>query len=149
MSVAMLVTTVVPTGKVLPLGGTLTTPPARPQLSVGSVTVKVTLLRLHWPGSATRFILVGQTSTGGSVSRTVTVKVHRLCRPWMSVAMLVTVGVPTRTVLPLGGTLTTGPAKPQLSVGGVTVKVTLLRLHWPASATRFIFVGETCHGGPG
>src|SRR3974377_2462957 len=126
MSVAMLVTTVVPTGKVLPLGGTLTTPPARPQLSVGSVTVKVTLLRLHWTASATRFILVGKTTTGVSVSRPFTVKVHRLWIPWMSVAMLVTTVVPPGKVLPLGGTLTTPPAIPQLSVGSVPVKATLL-----------------------
>ena len=49
---------VVPTGKVLPLGGTLTTL-TEPQLSVAPTT-KVTLLLLHWPASADRTMLVGQ-----------------------------------------------------------------------------------------
>ena len=44
-SVAVLVTIVVPIGKVLPLGGTVTTL-AEPQLSEAA-TVKVTLLLLH------------------------------------------------------------------------------------------------------
>ena len=45
LSVAVLVTMVVPRGKVLPLGGTLTTW-TEPQLSF-AVTENVTLLRLH------------------------------------------------------------------------------------------------------
>ena len=44
-SVAILVTTVVPRGKVLPLGGILTTVTPG-QLSL-AVTTKITLLRLH------------------------------------------------------------------------------------------------------
>ena len=57
---AVLVTMVVPTGKVLPLGGKLTTL-TEPQLSVAATT-KVTLLLLHWPASAARTMLVGQRS---------------------------------------------------------------------------------------
>ena len=54
---------VVPTGKVLLLGGTLTTL-AEPQLSVAPTT-KVTLLLLHWPASALTCTFVGQTIIGG------------------------------------------------------------------------------------
>src|SRR6185436_11280452 len=71
-SVAMLVTVVVPMGKVLPLGGRLTTLTAPAQLSV-AVTTKVTLLRAHWPGSASRTrLFVGQLIVGPSVSFTIT-----------------------------------------------------------------------------
>ena len=61
-SVTMLVTVVTPTGKVLPLGGVLTTVTA-PQLSAAP-TVKVTLLRLQRPASAVRFKLLGHEITG-------------------------------------------------------------------------------------
>src|ERR1043166_6406121 len=61
LSVAMLVTIVTPTGKVLPLDGTLTTLVTL-QLSA-ALTTKVTLLRLQWPGSAVlkKFFLGGGT----------------------------------------------------------------------------------------
>ena len=68
-----MVTIVTPTGKVLPLAGILTRF-VTVQLSV-AVTRKVTLLRLHWPGSAVSSIFVGQVITGGSVSFTVIAKV--------------------------------------------------------------------------
>jgi len=61
-SVAILVTTVVPSGKVLPLGGMLTTVTPL-QLSL-AVTVKVTLLLLHAPGSAANEMLSGQLMVG-------------------------------------------------------------------------------------
>ena len=70
---AILVTVVTPTGKVLPLAGILTRL-VTVQLSV-AVTRKVTLLRLHCPGSAATTMFVGQVITGGSVSFTVTAKV--------------------------------------------------------------------------
>src|SRR6185369_5202424 len=93
-SVAVLVTVVTPTGKVLPLAGLLTTL-ATLQLSV-AVTTKVTLLRLHCPRSAVTTRFVGQRIAGGCVSSTVTVKVQRpLLLPLASVAVLVTVVVPT------------------------------------------------------
>ena len=62
----------------------------------------------------------------------VTVKVQLLVLPLASVATLVTVVTPTGNVLPLGGVLTRFVTL-QLSVA-VTVNVTLLRLHRPASA---------------
>jgi len=61
-SVAVLVTVVIPTGKVLPLGGTLTRL-VTVQLSV-ALTVKVTLLRLHAPASAVSTRLLEQLITG-------------------------------------------------------------------------------------
>jgi hypothetical protein len=61
-SVATFVTVVTPTGKVLPLGGVLTRL-VTVQLSV-ALTLKVTLLRLHRPGSAARTKLAGQVIVG-------------------------------------------------------------------------------------
>ena len=61
-SVAVLITVVVPTGNVLPLGGLLTRL-VTPQLSV-ALTVKVTLLRLQRPVSADSTRLPGQVMTG-------------------------------------------------------------------------------------
>ena len=126
-SVAMFVTVVTPTGKVLPLGGVLARLVTL-QLSV-AVTANVTLLRLQRPGSAVSKRLVGHTITGFCVSVIVTVKVQLLVLPLGSVAVLVTVVVPSGKVVPLAMLLTTLVTL-QLSVA-LTVKVTLLRLHWP------------------
>jgi hypothetical protein len=141
-SFATFVTVVTPTGNVLPLGGMLTWP-ATPTLS-DALTVKVTLLRLLWPGSAANTWFDGQVITGGSASRTVTVKVEVLLLPLASVAVFVTVVTPTGNVLPLGGQLTR-PAKVQLSVA-LTVKVTLLRLRCPESAIRTRLLGHIMVG---
>jgi hypothetical protein len=142
LSVAVFVMTVTPTGKVLPLAGTLTTV-ADPQLSV-AVTTNVTLLRLHWPASADNARFSGQLICGFSVSLIVTVNVHVLVLPWLSVAVFVTIVTPIGKVLPLGGTLTT-LAEPQLSLA-VTENVTLLRVHWPASADNARFGGQEITG---
>ena len=79
-------------------------------------------------------MLVGQRTAGFSLSVTVTVKVQ-------TSHVAVTVGCrvgdnggANGKVLPLGGTLAT-LTEPQLSVAPTT-KVTLLLLHWPASADR-------------
>ena len=163
-SVAVLVTVVVPTGKVLPLAGVLITFGA-PQLSV-ALTLKVTLLRLHWPASALKSKLAGQVIMGlcVSVPITVTVKVQVLVLPMASVAVLVTVVVPVGKVSPEPGaqsleslvdwrklkTPDPGPetetfVTPQLSVA-ITLKVTLLRLHWPASALTTTLLGQVITG---
>ena len=68
------------------------------------------------------------------MSVTVTVKVQLLVLPLASVAVLVTVVVPSGKVLPLGGLLTRLVTL-QLSVA-LTMKVTLLRVQRPASAVR-------------
>src|SRR6185436_3477144 len=111
-----------------------------------AVTEKITLLRLQRPGSAVSTRLLEQVITGFWLSVTVTVKVQLLVLPLASVAVLVTVVVPTGNVLPLA-VLLTRLVTPQLSVA-LTKKVTLLRLHWPASAasTRLLeqMIAEFC-----
>ena len=109
LSVAVLVTVVIPMGNVLPLGGLLTWFVTR-QLS-NALTEKATLLRLHCPASAVKTRLLGHVATGFCVSITVTVKVQLLVLPFAAVAVFVTVVVPMGKVLPLGGlqkTLTGG-----------------------------------------
>src|SRR5262245_13600209 len=110
------------------------------------MTVKVTLLLLHWPESAATTILVGQLIIGSCVSRTVTVNEQPLVLPTSSVAVQVTLLVPTLNVEPLGGTHTTTTVVSQLSVA-VATQVTLLLLHWPASATSTILLGQVISGG--
>src|SRR5438552_17611249 len=74
--------------------------------------------------------LVEQVITGDCTSFTVTVKLHVALLPLASVAVLVTVVVPTAKLLPLAGTLAMF-ATAQLSVA-VTTNVTLLE-HVPAN----------------
>ena len=78
------------------------------------------------------------------MSVTVTVKVQLAVLPLASVAVLVTVVVPSGKVLPLAGLLTR-LVTAQLSVA-VTVKITLLRLHWPASAGNTRLPGQVMTG---
>jgi hypothetical protein len=142
-SVAVLVTVVTPTGKVLPLAGRLTRF-VTPQLSV-AFAVNVTLLRLQWPASAVSTRSVGHVITGFSSSVTVTVKVQVLVLSQVSVAVLVTVVTPTGNVLPLAGLLTRF-VTPPLSVAATT-KVKLLRLHCPKSAWSTKLLGQVIAGG--
>ena len=78
------------------------------------------------------------------MSVTVTVKVQVLVLPLASVALLVTVVTPTGKVLPLAGLLATFVTL-QLSVA-LTAKVTLLRLHRPASALNTRLAGHVSTG---
>jgi hypothetical protein len=128
LSRAVPITVVTPTGNAKPLAGTLVTFVTR-QLSV-AVTLKVRLLK-HRPGAAFTVRFAGQVICGGWVSLTVTAKLHVALLPCASVAVLVTVVVPTAKLLPLAGTLTT-LTPGQLSVA-VTTKVTLLE-QVPAAA---------------
>ena len=57
----------------------------------------------HEPGSALRVMLSGQVTTGGVASITVTVKVPVRVLPTASVAVLVTIVVPSGNVEPDGG----------------------------------------------
>jgi hypothetical protein len=97
---AVLVTTVVPTGKDEPLGGTLVTLVAIPQRFVAR-TLKVTLLE-HWPGAAFTVRLEGQKMLGDSTLLTVTVKAHELVLPAASVTTNRLVVIPVGKVEPLG-----------------------------------------------
>ena len=78
------------------------------------------------------------------MSSTVTVNVQLLVLPLASVATFVTVVTPSGNVLPLGGVLTTFVTL-QLSVA-VTLNVTLLRLHRPASAFNTRLAGQVMVG---
>ena len=78
------------------------------------------------------------------MSVTVTVKVQLLVFPLASVAVFVTVVVPTGNVLPLT-TLLTRLVTPQLSVA-LTKNVTLLRLQRPASAVNTRLPGQVIAG---
>src|SRR5437899_9534514 len=101
LSRAVLVTVVVPSGKALPLAGTLVRL-VTAQLSV-AVTVNVTLLA-HNPGAVFTVRSAGHVIVGGSVSVTVTVKVQVLLLPMLSGAALVLVSVRNVVCLPLAGT---------------------------------------------
>ena len=78
------------------------------------------------------------------MSVTVTVKVQLLVFPLASVAVFVTVVVPTGKVLPLT-TLLIRLVTLQLSVA-LTLKVTLLRLQRPASALNTRLTGQVMTG---
>ena len=78
------------------------------------------------------------------MSVTVTVNVQLDVLPLASVAVFVTVVVPTGNVLPLVVLLTRFVTL-QLSVA-LTVKVTLLRLHRPASALNSRLPGQVMTG---
>src|ERR1041384_4182821 len=104
---------------------------ATPQLSAVTGVPSAMFVTECPPGTVFVVRSGGQVMLGGSWSNTVTANVQLLWLPLASVATAVTRVTPTGKVLPLGGTLTTVGA-PQLSAA-VMVKVTLLRLHLPAS----------------
>ena len=78
------------------------------------------------------------------MSITVTVKLHVLLLPWASVAVLVTVVIPTGNALPLAGTLTS--VTPGQLSAAVTTKVTLL-VQTPGAAFTTRFVEQEIEGG--
>src|SRR5204863_379512 len=88
LSRAVLVTVVVPSGKAKPLAGLLVRF-VTAQLSVAA-TMKVTLLA-QAPDAVFTVRFAGHVITGGTVSVTVTVKVHVLALPLLSRAVLITV----------------------------------------------------------
>jgi hypothetical protein len=125
-SVAVEVTTVHPSENCEPEGGleVTFTVPQPPE----AVTWKLTVAE-HWPGSVFWLTLQGQVMVGLEVVPfTVTVKVQVAVLPAASVAVEVTVVVPTTKLLPEAGVLvTTTPG--QLSVA-VTEKFTVA-VHLP------------------
>jgi hypothetical protein len=76
----------------------------------------------------------GQIMLGASESFTVTVKLQVAVRPGLSVAVQFTIVVPFGKVEPDGGLQTS-----DVAFVAVTIKVTLLREHWPGLVlkTRF------------
>ena len=88
-------------------------------------------------------MFAGQAITGGSLSLTVTVKLHVFVLPLVSVAVQVTVFMPLAKALPLAGVqLAVTPE--QLSVA-VAAKFTI-RLHWPGAVFVTIFAGQVTTG---
>src|SRR5437763_1378322 len=100
-SVTRNVLVVMPLGKVAPLARPalwVTTAPG--QLSL-LLTLKVTLLLLHWPMSVFPTMLAGQLMVGFSVSLMVTVKLHAAVLPLASVTRNLLVVMPLGKVAPL------------------------------------------------
>ena len=142
LSVATQTTAFVPTAKVEPLAGVQVTV-TLVQLSP-AVTIHVTLLLLHWPGSAATTIGAGQVIDGASVSLTVTAKLHALVFSLESVAMHVTDVVPTGKELPEAGVQAT-VVLVQLSVA-VGAKFTTAE-HAPRSLVVMMSAGHAMAGG--
>ena len=111
VSVATLVTVLVPFGKIVPEGG-VETRDCRAQLSV-AVTVKKTSAE-HWPGSLHTVKSGEQLIFGGSASLTTTLNVQ--LDP--VVLVLVILVVPTGKNEPDGGELVTRPHPPLLVGAG-------------------------------
>ena len=143
-SVAVQVTVVVPTGKKLPLGGTheaVTPGQLSPIVGGANATIAPQL-----PGSLLAETLAGQEMVGFSVSLTVTVKVHIPILPAASVAVQVTVVVPTVKNDPLGGLQTTDKDDVQLSETVGALYVTEAP-HIPAALLTVILLGQVTIGG--
>ena len=112
-SLAVHVTVVAPTGNVEPDAGTHATVTTPGQLSVPVGVVYVTTAE-HWPAPAGVEMFAGQVTVGACVSCTVTVNVQVPVFAAASVAVHVTVVVPTGKVDPDAGAHTTA-APGQLS----------------------------------
>jgi len=139
-SVAVHVTGVVPRANRVPEGGTHVVV-APGQLSL-AVAAKLTIASQR-PASVLVTTFAGHTTAGGSVSCTVTVKLHRLVFPLASVAVQFTAVTPLINVAPEGGAqITVVPL--QLSVADA-VNVTTASQR-PAVVFVTIFVGQTTTG---
>jgi hypothetical protein len=142
-SLALQRTVVVPRGNANPLAGTQLTV-AAPQLSVAVGTANVTLLE-QLPTDVLTMTFPGHgVMAGGSVSLTVTVKLHPVLLPCPSFALQFTVVVPRGKEEPLTGEQVT-VAVPQLSVA-VAVKVTLLA-QLPPEVLTDLLAGQVIAGG--
>src|SRR5437899_696269 len=140
MSVTVQTTGLVPVPNVRSASASLTTL-ATSQLSLVASGVPITtLLTVHRPRSVLVKTSAGQAIMGGSVSMVVTVNVQFVLWPQLSVAMQLTMLIPTPNVLPEGGLqLAKAPPHPLLLV---TTYVTLLLEHWPGSVAATILSGQ-------
>ena len=110
-------TVVMPSGKVLPLGGLALTNGGGLQPPL-AVTLKKTAAPLELAAVTVRLDEQFRTSAGYEGGFTVTVKLQALVSPQLSFAVAVTVVVPIGNVLPLGGKVVTvgGGKQPPLAV---------------------------------
>jgi len=137
-SVAVAVTVVAPTPNTAPEAGLLLMPNEQLSLPVG---VKFTTA-LHKPASVLCTMFSGQVTVGACVSFTVTVKLQVAVLPLASVAVAVTVVVPTANTLPDAGLADIPNEQLSLPVG---VKFTTA-LHNPASVFCTMFSGQVILG---
>ena len=138
-SLTVQVTRFVPIGKLA--GASFITVTAPPQLSLATRFPKLTFVAAHVPALATTFTCAGQVViTGGWVSVTTTVCRHVAVLPLLSVAVQVTVLVPTGKFA--GASLVMVTAPPQLSPATKLPSVTLVALQAPLLTTTFTRAGQ-------
>ena len=99
---------------------------------------------VHRPGVLFTVTFEGQVIVGGCVSLTVTVKLHCAVLPEASVAVEVTVVVPTGNTEPEAGDDTT--VTPGQLSEAVTVKFTTAP-HWPGELLVVMLAGQVIVGG--
>ena len=138
-SVAVHVTVVTPTGNAEPDAGTqLTVAPG--QLSEAVGVVYVTVADPEDGGASTTVMFAGHVTVGASLSVIVTVNVHVAVFAAASVAVHVTVVMPTGNVEPDAGThATVTPGQLSEPVGVVYVTTAE---HWPAVLGCVILAGQ-------
>jgi hypothetical protein len=143
-SVAVQVTCVVPSGKMLPEAGLQTTVGDASQLSLTDSVGNVTDAPLGLVQSTVTSS--GQVIDGAVTSCTVTLNVHWALFPLASVAVQVTCVVPSGKILPEAGLQTTvgdaSQSSPADGEGNVTGSV-----HVPGSAKATILPGQLIVGG--
>jgi hypothetical protein len=137
------VTVVVPTGKFIPDAGRHVTIPTPGQLSIAVGVVYVTVA-VHVPIGAACMMFIGHMMVGFCVSLTVTVNMHIAIFIEASVAVHVTVVVPTLNIEPdVGLHITVAPGQLSIAVGVVYMTVAL---HAPIAALVVMFIGQVSEG---
>src|SRR5713101_7051483 len=140
-SVAVQITVLVPTGKI---AGALLDTVTTPQLSEKVGVPSVTLVAPQRPGEATTVTSAGQVIEGGWLSVTITSCGQVAVLPCESVAVQITVFVPTGNI---AGALLFTVTVPQLSETVGVLSVTLVAPHRPGEATTVTRVGQVTEGG--
>src|SRR6266436_4843686 len=140
-SVAVQITVLVPTGNI---AGVLLVTVTAPQLSETVGVLSVTLVAPHSPGEATTVTRAGQVIEGGWLSVTITSCGQVAVLPCESVAVQITVLVPTGNI---AGALLVTVTAPQLSETVGVLSVTLVAPHSPGEATTVTRAGQVIEGG--
>src|SRR6266481_4611194 len=135
-------TVFVPTGNI---AGALLDTVTAPQLSETVGVLSVTLVAPHRPGEATTVTRGGQVMEGGWLSVTITSCWQIAVLPCESVAVQITVLVPTGNIA--GALLVMLATAPQLSETVGVLSVTLVAPHMPGEATTVTNAGQVIEGG--